>query len=145
VDAEIASLAAAAATALVGAMTTDGWQSVKEGIMSVWRRARPGQAGTVAGELENSRALATASLAEGADPAGQVTQKLVGKWQSRLAQLLESEPALAQELGAMLTSWGAQASGTSLIDNSVRIDSSAAGHSRVNIAARDIHVTESER
>lgn len=143
-DAEIVSLAATAAATLVGAMTTDGWQRAKEGITSLWRRAHPDHAEAVARELEKSRSLATASLTEGADPTGQVAQELIGEWQSRLARLLESEPALTGELGAMLTSWGAQGSATSLIDNSVRIDSTAAGHSRVNIAAQDIHISESE-
>jgi hypothetical protein len=110
VGAEIASLAATAAAALVGAMTTDGWQRAKEGIISLWRRAHPGHAENVAGELEKSRSLATESLAEGADPTGQVARDLIGEWQSRLARLLESAPALTGELRAILTSWGAQGS-----------------------------------
>jgi hypothetical protein len=97
-DAESAALATAAATALVGAMTTDAWQSVKESVVALWRRAHPGRAETVGDELEESRTTATTAAGD-SQSAGQVTLRLICEWQSRLARLLEHHPALCPFTG----------------------------------------------
>jgi hypothetical protein len=139
-DAESAALATGAATALVGAMTTDAWQSVKESVVALWRRAHPDRAETIRDELEESRTTA-ATAAAGSESAGQATLWLICEWQSRLARLLEQHPALADELGSLLA-WGKAQRGGDTFE--VHIEATAKDRSKVNIAGRDMHINEHE-
>lgn len=136
-DAETASLAAAAATALVAAMTTDAWNSVKESLVALWHRAHPGRAGTIGEELEEAR-----GIAEYAGPSDQAIQGLISEWQSRLARLLENNPSLAGELGSLLSRWQGQDSREVPAVSEVHIEARAKDNSRVNIAGRDMHIDE---
>lgn len=89
----------AAGTALIGAMATDAWQQARAGIVALWRRARPQEAGNVERELAEVRAeVVAARQVNDAD----TEQALTGAWQLRLQQLLRSDPALASALRRVL-------------------------------------------
>ncbi|MCG7210465.1 hypothetical protein [Streptomyces arenae] len=85
-------IALSAATALVGAMTSEAWQHVRDAVARWWRRARPQQADSVVAALEESRDRA---LTAGPD---EDTDDLVATWRARLEALLWENPALEDEL-----------------------------------------------
>ncbi len=96
-DAELAALAAAGATALVQQMVTDGWGNVRDRVVVFFSRGRDEEA--VQGELEASRAdLAAARDADDEEAADDVR----ASWRVRLRRTLRDDPAAAAELRALL-------------------------------------------
>jgi hypothetical protein len=142
-NAESAALATAAATALVGAMTTDAWQSVKESVVALWRRAHPGRAEAVRDDLEQS-CTAAAIAVQGSESVDEVNRGLVGEWQARLTRLLEHDPALADELRPLLVRWKAQGLRDTFNGTEVHIEATAKDSSRINIAGRNMYINERE-
>ncbi|MGW7540854.1 hypothetical protein ACWGKQ_07005 [Streptomyces sp. NPDC054770] len=88
-------IVASAATALVGAMTTDAWQHAHTALVSWWRSIRPQQADSVDSELERSRERALKAHREH-DTAAQ--SELIAAWKDQLAELLGENRALADDL-----------------------------------------------
>ncbi|MFI9848566.1 hypothetical protein ACIHFD_66995 [Nonomuraea sp. NPDC051941] len=131
----------AAGTALVTAMVTDAWQSAREGVVALWRKARPEQADAVQAELVEVRGQMLEARRDGdAD----TEQALVGSWQVRLQQLLRDDPSLAQEINRVLDEVltpvlepADQARVGSLV-----IKAKASGHSRIYQAGRDQTIHE---
>ncbi|MDQ0777986.1 hypothetical protein QF026_006452 [Streptomyces aurantiacus] len=96
-DAELAALAAAGATALVQQMVTDGWGNVRDRVVVFFSRGRDEEA--VQGELEASRAdLVAARDADDEEAADDVR----ASWRVRLRRTLRDDPAAAAELRALL-------------------------------------------
>lgn len=92
-------IAAAAGTALVGAMASDGWPVARAEMVAFWRRCRPDEADDVAGELTEVRAEVLAAR-RADDP--ELERSLAGMWQRRLAELLRADPGLVGELRSLL-------------------------------------------
>ncbi|MFS8203095.1 hypothetical protein ACLVWQ_30950 [Streptomyces sp. CWNU-52B] len=99
-DAELAALAAAGATALVQQMVTDGWGNVRDRVAGFFSREGDEDAvDAVQGELEASRAdLVAARDAEDEDAEDDVR----ASWRVRLRRTLRDDPAAAAELRALL-------------------------------------------
>lgn len=97
-DAELAALAAAGATAFVEQMAADAWAQARDRIVAFFSR-RGGDEEVVAGELETSRGeLAVA--AESGD--GQSASDVEAEWRTRLRRALAADPSAASELRAIL-------------------------------------------
>ncbi|MFL1903797.1 hypothetical protein ACJWDR_32515 [Streptomyces tauricus] len=96
-EAELAALAAAGATALVQQMVTDGWGNVRDRVVAFFARGRDEE--VVQGELEESRAdLVAARDADDEDAADDVR----ASWRVRLRRTLRDDPEVAAELRALL-------------------------------------------
>lgn len=94
-DAELAALASTAATTMVKALTSDGWESVKSGVAALWRRAHPEHTATLEAELVDTHTELLAAREVGD---GLVEQGLAEDWERKLRRLLASHPELKIEL-----------------------------------------------
>ncbi|MFD7626961.1 hypothetical protein ACFV7Q_13170 [Streptomyces sp. NPDC059851] len=133
-------IAASAATALVGAMTTDAWQQVRAAVVAWWRRVRPQQADRVDVALAQSRdRLLTARRDEDAEP------HLIAAWEARLTDLLWEDAALAGELRRLVDEDIAPLLGraTTVRTGGQELRAKASGHGRVYQAGRDQNVSGS--
>lgn len=92
-DPQLVAVAAAAAQALVQAMTSDSWAWVRDRVAGLFGRAEEGQTARAAESLEQARA----DLASAGDAS------VAGRWQGRLELLLEQHPDLAVELKTLVT------------------------------------------
>jgi hypothetical protein len=81
-------IVSAAGTALVTAMTTDAWGSVREAVLKFWRRVHPEVADAVGTELDSTRAQLIASRCE-AD--ADTEQALIGRWRLELQRALDRD------------------------------------------------------
>ena len=86
-------LVLAAATAVVTAMATDGWQAARRAMVTLWRPVRPQDVPAIESELDDTRAEITAAHRTGETPAD---ESLVAYWQLKLQRLLNSSPRLKQ-------------------------------------------------
>jgi len=115
----------AAGTALVQAIATDTWQQVKQAVAALWRRAHPGHADQVDGELEELRRQVIQARADGD---AQTEHALEGAWQLRLQELLRADPELAENLrevlDQVLTPAAAQAGTPTIVMTGTAQDSS---------------------
>lgn len=95
----LAALAAAASTALVGAMATDVWGTARDGMLRVLGRGEP------LGEEEPSALAAQldgeAALVRAADDAEAARQSLVPAWRLRLEQFLRDNPEAVDDVRAL--------------------------------------------
>jgi hypothetical protein len=89
----------AAASAVVTAMATDGWQQAREAVVRLWRRSRPGHVTAIDADLEETRAEVIAARSAG-DHAAE--EGLVADWQRKLRRLLNADPGLGIELRRVL-------------------------------------------
>jgi len=92
-------LVLAAASAVVTAMATDGWQQAREAVVRLWRRSRPGHVPAIETDLDGTRAEAVAARAAG-DHAAE--EGLVADWERKLRRLLAADPDLGIELQRVL-------------------------------------------
>jgi hypothetical protein len=105
----LTALASTGGTALVTAMVTDGWEGVRARFARLFGRGDAKQAEAVAGRLDQSRA-ALAGLA-GPDLERALAEQQV-IWRARLGDLLEQDPAVEQEVRALVTEVRAQVTGS---------------------------------
>jgi uncharacterized protein involved in exopolysaccharide biosynthesis len=118
-------LVAIAASALVQAMVTDGWEGVRNRVASIFGRGRPDQA------IER-RLDATRDQLRAAQP-GEVERlqaELTSQWEVRLADLLADHPDAAGELErlvAEIQTSTATASDHSLAARNVRMQADRGG------------------
>ncbi|MFE6083638.1 hypothetical protein [Streptomyces virginiae] len=92
-------LAAAAGSALVGAMATDTWTQAKAAIAGIWGRFRPDRVAVVEQDLDELR-LEVLATREHNDTA--TRDALAADWQQQLARLLRQNPDLADDLQRVL-------------------------------------------
>lgn len=132
-------LISSAATALVGAMTTDAWTQARTALVTWWRRIRPQQANGVDAALVECRNRVT-SARRGGDR--QAESRMVDAWGARLTALLEDDPSLADELRRLIDEEIApllpRADGTRSESHDFRAE--ASGHGRVYQAGHDQHI-----
>ncbi|AQZ65309.1 unnamed protein product [[Actinomadura] parvosata subsp. kistnae] len=131
----------AAGTAVVAAMATDAWQGARDGVVALWRRARPAEVEAVGAELESVRGQVLEARADGDDD---TERALAGAWQIRLQALLRADPALAVEIQRVLDEVlrPALAPAGQPGPVSVVMEAKASGHGRIYQAGRDQHITE---
>ncbi len=128
---ELVTLAQSASVTLVGLMATDAWERTRDGVVSLWQRARPERADAVAAELDNTREdLAADAGIEG---------ELAAEWQGRIRRLLIDRPQVAEDLQRLLDEL---APGGTAPPATVSQRATATGHSRVYQAGRDQHITD---
>ncbi|MYT71824.1 MULTISPECIES: hypothetical protein [unclassified Streptomyces] len=96
---ELSVLAAAAATALVGAMATDTWTRATEAVTGLWRRFRPGEAEEIAQDLELLHRDVRRARDQGDEAA---ENQLVAEWQGTLGRVLRRHEEMAPALHAVL-------------------------------------------
>ncbi|MBQ0867094.1 MULTISPECIES: hypothetical protein [Streptomyces] len=89
----MAALAAAASTALVGAMATDTWQAARDGLLRVVGRGPEDEPAGLAAQLDEEAALVSA-----AQDAASARQNLLPAWQLRLEHFLRTRPEAADDL-----------------------------------------------
>ncbi|WP_395297264.1 hypothetical protein ACF9IK_30375 [Kitasatospora hibisci] len=94
-----ATLAAVAGSSLVGAVATDAWQQVHNGVVALWRRFRPDRADQLSEDLVELRQEVLGAQAEGDEG---LQDALAADWQRRLSELLRRQPDLAEELQRIL-------------------------------------------
>lgn len=138
-EAELAALVHLAASTVVGAMATAGWESAQRAMGELWRRVHPERADTVVAELEEARADVLAARGRGDE---RTERELVVAWQTRLRRLLAADPEVVPELRRLVDALrpvaeqgGAPAGGT-------RLTANASGRSRVTMAGRDVNITK---
>ncbi|OPG11854.1 hypothetical protein [Microbispora sp. GKU 823] len=134
-------LVLAAATAMVTAMTTEGWQQAREAVVALWRRVHPERVPAVEAELEETRAEMVIARQAGDR---QAEQGLVDDWQRKLRRLLAADPRLGDELRRILdqelTPLLPAAEQSQVRD--ITMTARAYGHGRVFQAGRDQHIDE---
>ncbi|GIJ66616.1 hypothetical protein Voc01_015330 [Virgisporangium ochraceum] len=95
----LATLAATGAAALVGAAATDAWQSARAGFARLFGRGETGRQELAERRLD----VVEAEIVEAApDERDAVRQRHSAVWQTRLADLVEEHPELADELRALV-------------------------------------------
>jgi hypothetical protein len=127
-DAELSTLAATAATTLVGLLTTDAWERVKGGLGALWRRAYPERAATIEAEIAESR---SELLALDAGDDDQLIDILVREWESRLYRLLITNPDLDGQLRQLLDGGPARPPATDIRIERLEMRAEASGQARV--------------
>jgi hypothetical protein len=95
----IEALAMSGAATLVGAMATDAWQAARSAIARLF-----GHGDKRRQEVAETRLDHAAAEVENADAAqrDQVRERLMGSWQTRLADLLEENPQEETELRLLI-------------------------------------------
>jgi hypothetical protein len=126
------SLAATAASALVQALMTDGWESVKHQFARIFGRGQPDQAAER--RLDAARGELT-----GTQPAdlARVQARLAGQWETRLEDLLADHPDAAGELENLVQQ--IQASTATASDHSVAARDVSMRADRGGVTAGVIH------
>ncbi|MES4904821.1 MULTISPECIES: hypothetical protein [unclassified Streptomyces] len=131
-DPEMVALASAAGTTLVTTLTTEAWQSVREGFASLWRRAQPDRADAISAELDATRNdLLTAQANGDLDSPGE----LGAEWQGRVRRLLVTHPEEMEALRTLLNELSPHTPTPEV--PSVTQHATASGQARVYQAGRD--------
>jgi hypothetical protein len=94
---ELAELAAAGGSALVGAMATDAWQATRSGVAGLFGRGGSAQQAAVEAQLDGNAAL----VAQAEDPE-EVRRSLAPVWRLQLEALLGQHPGVEEELRALV-------------------------------------------
>lgn len=96
---DLATLAAAAGTALVAAMTTSAWQQASSAIARLFGRVHPETAQALTENMEKTR---TEALAAHSVDDAEAVSALAADWGQRLGELMEGDPDVAPELESIL-------------------------------------------
>ena len=94
-DPELAELTSAAAIVMTKLLVTDGWETAKNALVSLWRRVHPDRADRIGADLEQAREDMLANDQSGEDS---LRQAVTAEWQGRLRSLLIADPELTDEL-----------------------------------------------
>ena len=129
---EITALAGTAGTAMISLLTTEAWQSAKEGVVAIWRRVRPERAEIISAELQTTRDDLLNARADGDQ---ETVAELEAEWQGRIRRLLRAHPEVADELRALLAEPGPQHPLQPVVQKAT-----ASGRSRIYQAGRDMHL-----
>jgi hypothetical protein len=139
-DQDVAELASAAAVTMVKLLVTDGWETAKNALLSLWRRARPDHADLVEADLVQVHADLLATGQHETEP---LRQAIAAEWQGRLARLLAGDPALVTELRRLVEDQlrPALAAQDPEGARTVTMHARAEGGGSVFQAGRDQHIT----
>lgn len=132
-DPEIAALAGTAGTTLVSLLSTQVWQSTRDGVVALWRRVLPDRADSVSAELEATREDLLGARDHGDE---ETPAELAAEWQGRIRRLLSAHPEVAAELRSLLAEHVDETPAV----GSVTQQATASGSSRVYQAGRDLHL-----
>lgn len=115
-EAELAALVGSGATTIVGLMATDAWTQTRDRIGRLF--ARGGDPAAVTLELEASRSDLVAARQTGDEASAAEVET---EWRSRLRRVLQTDPAAAVELRALLEEVGSglAATGGSVVHNTI--------------------------
>ncbi|WP_030683176.1 hypothetical protein [Streptomyces sp. NRRL B-1347] len=102
-DAELAALAGAGATALVQAMVGDGWAAARGRVVAFLGRRRGAGEDQVGGELDELRDELLAARAAG-DTEAEADAR--AEWRNRMRRALRADPQAAAELRLLLDELG---------------------------------------
>lgn len=94
---ELATLAGAGGTALVGAMATDAWQATRSGVARLFGHGGAARQAAIEAQLDGNAAL----VAQAEDP-DEVRQSLVPVWRLELEALLHQYPEVEEELRTLV-------------------------------------------
>lgn len=130
---EIAALAGTAGTTLVTLLATEGWQSVRDGFVALWQRARPDRAPAIAGELDATRAELLGARAAGDLEA---EAEVGAEWQGRIRRLLTAHPELVDEFRMALAALAPDDEAAPAVTQ----HATASGQARVYQASRDLRI-----
>ncbi|BAJ27763.1 MULTISPECIES: hypothetical protein [Kitasatospora] len=133
-DAEITLLAGTAGTTIATLLATETWNSVRAGVLALWRRVRPDHEAGLAAQLDASRRDVLEAGAAGDE---QTAAEVAAEWRGRVRRLLEAHPELVADLRALLAEL---APDTPAAAPAVVQRAEAAGSSRVYQAGRDLHI-----
>ncbi|MFE3142131.1 hypothetical protein [Streptomyces scopuliridis] len=132
---ELAALAGTAGTTLVTLLATDTWHSMREGLLLLWRRARPDRAQAIAGELDSSRDELLVAQASGDR---ETEAEIRAEWQGRVRRLLTAHPELAEDLSALLAELAPAVSAQPVPTQ----QATASGEARIYQAGRDLRLDQ---
>ncbi|GAA3015867.1 hypothetical protein GCM10020229_28790 [Kitasatospora albolonga] len=134
-DTEITLLASTAGTTIATLLATSAWNGVRDGVLALWRRARPDHEAEVAAQLEASRRELLRAESEGDEETG---QEIAAEWQGRLRRFLVAHPDQARELRELLNELGPDVRPSTVVDQRA----SASGSARVYQAGRDLTIEQ---
>ncbi|MFE3068566.1 hypothetical protein [Streptomyces sp. NPDC059247] len=132
-EAEIMALAGTAGTAVVTLLATDAWNTVRDGVVDLWRRARPERAADISAELDSTREELLRARTEGDQ---ETEADLRVEWRGRVRRLLVEHPEVAEELRDLLTRLEPAAPHPPTVTQRA----TASDRARVYQAGRDIHL-----
>lgn len=132
---ELAALAGTAGTTLVTLLATDTWHSMREGLLLLWRRARPDRAQAIAGELDSSRDELLVAQASGDR---ETEEEIRAEWQGRVRRLLTAHPELAEDLSTLLAELAPGVRAQPFPTQ----QATASGEARIYQAGRDIRLDQ---
>lgn len=134
-DAEIALLAGTAGTTIATLLATDAWNGVRDGVLALWRRARPDHEEQVAAQLDTSRQDLLDAQADGDEEA---EREIAAEWRGRVRRLLVAHPQLTAELRCLLAELAPGTHTTTTVTQSA----TASGSSRVYQPGRDLNADQ---
>jgi hypothetical protein len=105
----LVALASTGGNALVTAMVTDGWEGMRTRIARLFGRGEKKETEATLERLDQSRAM-LAGLAGAKLARVRAEQEIV--WRTRVGDLLERDPAVADELGVLVAQIHAQSIGS---------------------------------
>ncbi|MGW0782136.1 hypothetical protein [Streptomyces sp. NBC_00059] len=128
----MAALASTAGTTLVALLATDTWRGVRDGLVSLWQRARPDRAPGIAAELDAAREeLLSSQALDDREAEAEVR----AEWQGRIRRLLAAHPELVDDLRTFLETAPEGAAGPAVTQQAT-----ASGEARIYQAGRDMHL-----
>ncbi|MER5360074.1 hypothetical protein [Streptomyces sp. NPDC002785] len=138
-ESELAALASLAASTVISAMATAGWEAAQRAMGELWRRVHPERADMVVAELGEARAEVLVAWRNGDEGA---ERELVGEWQARLRRLLVANPELVPELQRLIDELRRTVRAEEPRAASVTLTANASGRSRITMSGRDINITK---
>ncbi|MGW2841383.1 hypothetical protein ACWCWD_26740 [Streptomyces sp. NPDC001493] len=136
-DAELATLATTAGSALLNALTTDLWRQAQTSVAALWRRAHPERADTVEASLTETRTLLLTA------PESEEAQISAEQWRLNFRLLLARRPDLVDELRRVVADeLEPLAAPTPPQNTSTVFHATASGHGRVYQSAGDQTINE---
>jgi hypothetical protein len=138
-DPGIADLARTAGATMVTLMTTQAWETARDGLVGFWRRIQPDRAEAVGSDLEVARDDLLLARQSG-DP--DTEAELTAEWQGRMRRLLLARPEVAEELRRVLAELSPESADRQRAAADVRLSAEVSGSGRVYQAGHDQHITE---
>ncbi|MFI9723783.1 hypothetical protein ACIHFE_29685 [Streptomyces sp. NPDC052396] len=127
VSAELATIGATGASALVASMTTDGWHGVRDWIAGLLGRGRTEVEARQAARLDRDRELLLA-----APEAEDRSRDVMDSWAVRLQDLADDDPEAARELLKFVAQWQAENPEAAQKATVIRQHAKASGKARIN-------------